>query len=295
MLRLLALAAVVAGAGVAAGSAVPAGPGETLYYGKTSQGLGVSIPVKAAKIPGDLRAYLLWKMIRTGDPLEFHPGPLGAVSFRGGKLAFHRVERLPGGTIEVWFTAVLSRDRKSMTGTFRQRDAGYSAKPKDSGTIRFGARVWASQAGQDWTGSTSDGKTLRAVVGYRLVPGHVVVNGKRMLEPAYRLDLPPTTRPLSCRTGDGAALKVDAALPALSASLRGSDELANSFGYGSGLSGTASGTTAGVQGDLSVKRLAWQGAGIAATGTLSYQGTVTTEAGEATCARTTSSFTLRPR
>jgi hypothetical protein len=295
MLRFTAPAAIVAAAALFAGTAAPAGSGETLYYGKTSQGLGVSIPVKGTQIPRDLRAYLLWKMLRTApDPLEFHPGTLANLSFRGGKLAFHRLEKLPGGTIEVWFTAALARGGKTMTGTFRERDVGYSSKPKDSGTIRFAATAWASQAGRDWTGSTSDGKPLRATVGYRLVPGHVVVNGKRMQEPAYWLKLPPTTRQMTCRAADGASLKADATLPALSADLIGSDELAGSFGGHAGLSGSTTATGA-ITADLAVKRLAWQGAGLAATGALSYQGTVETEAGSATCARTTTSFTVRPR
>ena len=221
------------------------------------------------------------------------------MSFRAGRLTFHKLAHLPGGTIEVWFTAALTKSGKTMTGTFRERDVGFSSKPRDSGTIRFSAAPWASLAGCEWTGKTADGRPLRATVGYRLVPGNVIVDGKREQMPEYAIKVPPTTRQLTCQTSDGAATTITATLPALTGKLIGSDDLAKTFSKQGGLfglgavAGTASG--ASIKADLYVKHLAWQGNGLAATGTLSYQGTVKSELGDATCTRTTSSFTLRPR
>ncbi len=294
-------AAATTAAAVAIGTAAPASSTtETLYYGKTSQGLGVSIPVKGTQIARDTRAYPLWKMIRTASgALEFHPGQLAAMSFRGGSLAYHKLAKLPGGTIEVWFQARLARSGKTMTGTFRERDVGYSPKPKDTGTISFVAAAWSSQIGVAWAGKTADAKPFAATMRHRLVPGHVIFNGKRQPDSQYTLAIPATTRQFTCQASNGTSRKITASLPALSADLTGSDDLANSFSKSGGLSGSTSGsaTAAGiaVKADLTVKRLAWQGSGLAATGTLAYQGTLTTETETAACARTTTTFTLRPR
>jgi hypothetical protein len=295
--------------GVAARAAGTAGPAaETLYYGKTSQGLSVSIPVKGTQIPRDDRAYVLYR-IRHSDPLEFHPGERGATSFRGGSLTFHHLAKLGGGTIEVWFQATLTGGGKVMTGTYRERDVGFSAPVSDI-RARFTATAWASRSGREWRGETADGKLLRMVVRYRLAPGHVIINGRRPLRPTYSVSLPATTRPLACRNADGTTTKISASLPTLSGDLEGSDDLANSFadairragvtprpaGLSTPTPASATATLAGtsVTAQLAVRRLAWQGAGLAATGTLSYQGTVRTEAGTAVCGRTTSAFTVRP-
>jgi hypothetical protein len=310
MLRMCGLACLAAATVVLVATASPAhgttgGGTETLYYGKTSQGLGVSIPVRGTQIPRDMRAYMLfWIYKHTRSAIvEFHPGIYpGATSFRGGSLVYHRLAKLEGGTIEVWFQASLKQAGKVMTGSFRERDVGFSPVPRDTGTVRFTAVAYAAEQGREWSGATADGKPLRATVRYRLVPGHSVVNGRRDKEPRFTLALPAVTRPLVCKSGDGTATNVTASIPALSQVLSGSDDLANSFGYGGGLSGdgratasarSANGTT--VEAELAVKRLAWQGTGLAATGTLSYEATVSTETGTATCARRTSTFTLRPR
>lgn len=74
---------------------------------------------------------------------------------------------------------------------------------------------------------------------------------------------------------------------------------AGSFSNRGGLTGSASGSSTSngalLKADLTLRKLAWQGNGLAATGTLGYQGTVTTEVGTAGCARVTTTFTLRPR
>jgi len=303
MLRVFLTAAVItAAAPFAATGTAPAGrTTETYYYGKTGQGLGVSIPVRGTQIPRDSRAYLVWKMIRSlPDGLEFHPGLVASMSFRGGKLVFHRLEHLPGGTIEVWFQARLSQGGKVMTGTFRERDVGYSARPKDSGTIRLRASAWASLlAGYEWRGATADARPLQAAASYRMVPGNVIVDGKREQEPKYMLKLLPATRQLACRLDGGTSTKIAVTLPALTAELNGSDDLDNTFSKHGGLFGVAAGSAtsngATVKAELYVRRLAWQGTGLAATGTLAYQGTLSGELGQGTCARTSSSFTRRPR
>ncbi len=310
MLKVVGVGALAAAAAaLAIGSAAPAhgtasASTETLYYGKTSQGLGVYIPVKGTEIPRDMRAYLLYWIYRhiPGSSLEFHPGiRSGATAFRGGKLTYHNLGKLPGGTIETWFEARLAQGGKTMTGLYRERDTGFSPVPRDTGAVRFTAFAYAAQKGREWAGKTADGKPLRMTVRYRLVPGHVVFNGKRLQEASYTVAVPATTRPLACRNADGTSTRVDVSLPALSAALTGSEDLASSFSSRSaGLStlvparGSATAAGATVTAELSVKRLAWQGSGLAATGTLSYQGTLSDETGAATCPRTTSSFTLRP-
>jgi hypothetical protein len=297
------LAAGTAGATLAHGTSVAR---ETLYYGKTTQGLGVYIPIQGRQIPHDMRAYVLfWIYRRTRDATsEFHPGIYpGATSFRGGRLAYHHLAKLPGGTIEVWFQATLKQAGKVMTGSYREIDSGFSPVPRDTSTVRFTAVAYASEVGREWTGATSDAKQLRARVGYKLVPGRVVFNGGREREPKYTIAVPATTRPLACRNGDGTMTKIAASLPALSAELVGSEDFAASFSPKAGSLSTvapAIATATDSRGastkvELVVKRLAWLGGGLAATGTLSYEGTLPSETGIAACARVVSAFTLRPR
>jgi hypothetical protein len=304
MLRLTGLvAAATLAAGAVAALGHGASAGETLYYGRTSQGLGVYIPVRGTRIPSDMRAYVLsWIYKHTpGATSEFHPGIFGssATTFHGGRLTYHHLEKLSGGTIEAWFEATLKG--KLMTGIYRERAVGFSPVPRDTGTLRFTAYAYASQAGREWAGTTADGKPLRMTVRYRLVPGHVVINGKREQEAKYTISVPATTRLLACQNADGTTTSVNASLPALSAELSGSEDLANSFSKSGGLhtllpaAGTATANGATIKAELSVKRLAWQGAGLAATGTLTYQGSLAGETGTATCARTTTAFTLRLR
>jgi len=298
-----AAAALAAGASLAHGSTAAR---ETLYYGKTTQGLGVYIPVRGTEIPHDLRAYVLyWIYKHTRDAtLEFHPGIFsGATSFRGGRLTFHKREKLSGGAIEVWFQADLKQGGKVMTGSYRQIDTGFSSVPRTTGTVRFTAVAFASEAGRDWAGATSDAKPLHATLRYTLVPGSTIVNGVRDKDPRYTIALPATTRPLACRNADGTTTRIAASLPALSAELSGSEDFVASFLPKAGslstlvpASATATdprGTTA--KAELVVKRLTWQGGGLAATGTLSYEGSVTSETGTAACSRVVSGFTLRPR
>jgi hypothetical protein len=137
MPRLIPVATLAAAvAAVAVGTTAPAGStagasNETLYFGRTSQRLGVSIPVQGTQIPRDMRAYLVWKMIPTvPGGLEFHPGLFTGMSFHGGRLTWHHLEKLSGGTIEVWFQAALTRGGKTMTGSYRQRDAGWSPRTR---------------------------------------------------------------------------------------------------------------------------------------------------------------------
>ena len=296
------------GVGARGGELATAAPVETMFYGKTTQGLAVSIPVRGARIAADDRAYVLFR-VRHSDPLEFHPGQRGATLFRGGHLMFHQLGKLSGGTIEVWFQATLAPGGHRLTGMYRERHTGFSAPVSD---IRAGftATAWASsQQGYSWSGKTADGKPLMLKVGYRLEPGHAIINGRRPLRPTYTVALPVTPRVLVCRTADGSSTTVNASLPTVSAELSGSDDLSNAFASAlrsaglkpnGGLStlGPASGTaTAGgvsVSAQLNVKRLAWQSSGLATTGTLAYGGTVTTDVGTATCPRTATTFTVRP-
>lgn len=289
------------------GGLATAAPAETMFYGKTTQGLAVSIPVRGSRIAADDRAYVLYR-VRHSDPLEFHPGQLGATVFRGGHLTFHRVGKLSGGTIEVWFEATLESGGHRLTGTYRERHTGFSAPVSDVRT-RFAATAWASPPGYDWAGKTADGRPLLLKVGYRLVPGHSIINGRRPLRPTYTLTLPAASRTLVCRSEDGPSMRVTALLPALKAELSGSDDLANAFASvlrAAGLkpngglssiapaSGTATEGGVSVSAELALKRLAWQGGGLAATGTLAYGGTVATDVGTAACRRTTTTFTVRP-
>jgi hypothetical protein len=300
---LVAAAALAAGASLAHGSTAAR---ETLYYGKSRQGLGVYIPVRGTEIPRDLRAYVVYWLYRhTREATsEFHPGIFsGATAFRGGRLTFHKREKLSGGTIEVWFQAGLKQGGKLMTGSYREVDSGFSPVPRTTGTVRFTAVAYASEAGRDWAGATADAKPLRATLRYRLVPGNVVVNGARTTEPRYTIALPATTRPLACRNADGTTTRIAASLPALTAELSGTEDFAASFLPKAGSLSTllpASATATDSRGtttkaELAVQRLTWQGGGLAATGTLSYEGSLTSETGTAACQRVVSAFTLRPR
>ena len=299
---LVAAAALAAGASLAHGSAAAR---ETLYYGKTTQGLGVYIPVRGTEIPHDMRAYVLYWLYRhTRDAtLEFHPGIFsGATAFRSGQLTFHKREKLSGGTIEVWFQAELKQGGKLMTGSYRQVDTGFSSVRRTTGTVRFTAVAFASEVGRDWSGATSDAKPLHATLRYTLVPGNAIVNGVRDKDPRYTIALTATTRPLACRNADGTTTRIAASLPALSAELSGSEDFAASFLPKAGSLSTlvpASATATDPRGtttkaELVVKRLTWRGGGLAATGTLSYEGTLASETGTAACARIVSGFTLRP-
>jgi len=304
---MLRIAGLVAAAALAAGASLAHGTtgGETLYYGKTTQGLGVYIPVKGTEIPHDLRAYVLsWMYRHTREATsEFHPGIFpGATTFRNGRLSFHKREKLSGGTIEVWFQADLKQGGKVMTGSYREIATGFSPVPRTTGTVRFTAVAFASEAGREWTGATSDAKPLRATLRYRLVPGHAIINGVRETEPRYTIAVPATTRPLACRNADGTTTRIAASLPALSAELSGTEDFAASFLPKAGSLSTlvpASATATDSRGtttkaELAVKRLTWQGSGLAATGTLSYEGSLTSETGTAACSRVVSTFTLRP-
>ena len=121
--------------------------------------------------------------------------------------------------------------------------------------------------------------------------------------------LSATTRTLTCRDADGTVTKASTQLPPLTEELSGSDDLSNAFASvlraagvpaRAGLSttvlatGTATADGASVTAQLSVKRLAWQGGGLTATGTLGYQATVTTDLGTATCSRVATAFNARP-
>lgn len=286
------LAAVLGAAALVSGGAasVRAAAGEQLYYGVTSKGLQVTLPVRGDRIVTEgLRSYLLYRIARS-DIVEFHPQGSGFV-FRNRKLVWHRhVNR--GNVFDVTFRATLSADGSTMTGSYREHNYVYGHWV-DTGTIRFSARRWAGEQGVEWTGKAATGAPLSLLVGYRLVPGHVILNGKRTREPSFELTAPAVTVPLTCTDAAGARAVVPVTLPALRGALSGRIDypaFATGLRSAAGEPARASGTTpqgTAVDAQLSIEKLSWRGGGLVATGALA--------ASAGSCDPLSTTFTLHPR
>lgn len=295
----LAVTSVAAGAGLATGqNQAPTLTGNQAYFGRTSNGMFVQFDVRGQVLTkNSFIDGVLWHTCTPGFHCTKKRWPTDVISLidyreiplQGDRISYHRVFK----DANWWLEARRTGGGRLISGWVRQAAHPPGYTPVDSGKVLFTARLWASGAGVEWAGKTSDGKALTMSVGYQPSATY----GSRV--PFTVSDL---ARPLICRDADGATSTIQANVPhvegAMTALYWRSDP-----GYrfpgrtaqdkpARGTATTPEGVT--VKATMRVTKLAPNGSALAATGTLKLEGAATGEAGYA-CQPVTTTFTLKPR
>jgi hypothetical protein len=283
-------------AGAAAGGiASSTAPVTQNYFGRTSKGMPLQLDIrgqvltKQSFIDGQI-----WSTCPPSMPCTRKRWPSDVISltpykeivFTGNRISYHRTA---GGT-DWWLEARKEQGGRVISGWVRQAThwAGYA--PGDTGKVRFTARLWASSAGVEWSGKTSDGKPLTMTVGYRNWLAKVPISVTQL------------SRELSCRDQSGAASSYLVVVPKVEGEMsnlyfRGERKYqypAHTRVPANGSVTTDDGLSVGVS--MTVSKLAPQGSALVATGTLTIEAaTASSDTGSHPCDPVKTTFTLRPR
>ncbi len=285
-------AAVVAAAiaGLAPAGTVTTAPSAQSYFGKTSKGMFVQLDLRGQVLTKhSFIDGVLWHTCTPGFHCTKKRWPTDVISlnpykeipFSGNRISYHRVVK----DANWWLEARVEQGGRVISGWVRQSNHAPGYTPEDSGKVFFTARLWASSEGAAWTGKTSDGKPLTMSVGYR----------------NWDADVPFTvnelSRPLTCREPGGVASTHQVTIPKVEGAMRGlywRSDRKYQYPAHTGVPARGSVTTpegVAVQATVNVTKLAPQGSGLAATGSLKLEGT----GADYACQPVTTTFTVRPR
>jgi hypothetical protein len=289
--------AALATTGIAAGlvpsaATAPDKDDAKIYFGLTSKGLWADLEVRGQKLLRDSVVYgqivnhcqkgstKCLKQVWLSDVIDL--SPYRTLTFKGDQLSYYRAHK---GYFKEWLELRRTQGGNVVSGWLRQwsQPPGYGVG--DTGKVSFTTRAWAASAGYPWSGKTADGKPVTMTVGFTSSAHYplTVVKLSRQLVCGgrpFQVTVPRVEGML------GGAFYMDGKKPA-------GDVNTDPDAPARGSVTTPDGVAA--QAVVAVTKLAPQGKGLVARGTLRLTGTLLDDAGKHPCVPVATTFKAAPR